>query len=261
MTVRFRQLLPFHPSIGKIKRNHQTIATSGGTSDMQQVTQGFGISFFGVFFFIIVLVIVLYVYISKTMKNRRERVDTPFEEIDGGRPLFQIDFKSRKTRIVALSLITVIAVASIAVLGQMPVHRTNIEHTDPLGDVADADVDIVNIKSYLNGTDLYLQLTVAGNIVETNATVRYQYNINIVGKRVTDTEGHLYGFTFENGSMGVSTYTSNSFVSGDTLTIVTPISTLLPGVYMIGLEAHAQTVYGQDYTAEDRDGEIAHLLF
>jgi hypothetical protein len=61
--------------------------------------------------------------------------------------------------------------------------------------------------------------------------------------------------------MGVSSYTTRSYVTGDTLTIVTPITTLFPGDFMIGLEAYTQTVYDQDYTPEDRDGEIAHLLF
>lgn len=169
---------------------------------------------------------------------------------------------SIKTRLIAVLIIIVVAVSGIVVIGQMPVNRTNIEHSDPLGDVTDANIDIVLIKSYLNGTNLYLQMTVASEIVKTNATFAYQYSILVIAEGISEgSNAFEYLLSYVNGSLTESPYSPCSYVNGTTLTIVVPISMIRQGDYMTGLEGFADNSLERDLTVSDRDGEVAHLWF
>ena len=50
---------------------------------------------------------------------------------------------------VVLVLIVILLFTALAYsYGTEPVHRTNITHTDEVGDVEDPDIDIVKIRSY-----------------------------------------------------------------------------------------------------------------
>ncbi len=229
---------------------------------MQQSTQGSTIAVFLLIPFLILTAVLIIYVVRKVVKSRLDNPREPFEQTEGRKVVHLLRNTSPKTRLAAMVIIIIVTITGVVVVGQQPVHRTNIVHSDLYGDVTDADIDIVEIRSYLNGTELYLQLTVDGNIVESNATITYQYKIIVVVKGVADdSSASIYMLTYENGSMGVSSYSSCSFVHGATLTIVIPISTIIHGRYMIGLEGWAQTPFEQDLTPEDRDGEVAHLLF
>lgn len=229
----------------------------------QQGTQGGTIvlSFF-IPFLIVVVLVTTYV-VRKVVRNRLGRPNEPFEHAEKRTVVHRLKTSSFKARLIAALIIIVVAVAGIAMIGQMPVNRTNIEHSDPVGDVTDPNIDIVLIKSYLNGTDLYLQMTVAGKIVVTNSTIGYLYKLIIVAKGVSeDASAHVYTLSYDNGSMELSSFSDSvrPYVNGSTLTLVVPISILVQGDYMIGLEGAAMA-YGADYTAEDRNGQVAHLWF
>ncbi len=227
----------------------------------QQTTPGIIIPLF-IFIPLLVVVAVVAIYlVQKALKNRLENAREPFGHAEKRTIVHLLKMSSFKTRLIAAVIIIVIAVSAITVIGQMPVNRTNIDHSDPVGDVTDPKIDIVLIKSYLNGTDLYLQMTVAGEIVVTNATIGYQYKLIIVAKGVSeDASAHIYALSYDNGSMETSSFSARPHVNGSTLTIVVSISILVQGDYMIGLEGVAEGL-GADYTAEDRDGQVAHLWF
>lgn len=210
---------------------------------------------------VLLLVVVLVYYILRRfLKNMRDRIDEPFESTEGRTTISQLRARLPRTRFLAAAVLLIVVVPSTIVVGQMPVNRTNIEHSDPVGDVSNSNIDIVQIRSYLNGTDLYLELTVAGNIVEINKTTLYQYRLTIVTRSVEAEAGiAVYQITYENGS--VSGYSAQAFVKGDTLTLVVSINTIAPGYYMIGLEGRAQTASEQDTTSLDRSSEVAHFLF
>lgn len=229
----------------------------------QQTTPGMTIPLlFFIPFLILVAMLTIYI-VRKVVKNRLENLKEPFDYAEKRTILHRLRTSSFKTRLIAALIIIVVAVSGIVMIGQMPVNRTNIEHSDPVGDVTDPNIDIVRIKSYLNGTDLYLQMTVAGEIMVTNASIGYQYKLIIVAKGVSeDASAHIYTLSYDNGSMDLSSFSSlaRPYVNGSTLTIVVPISILVQGDYMIGLEGAAMA-HGADYTAEDRNGQVAHLWF
>jgi hypothetical protein len=227
----------------------------------QQTTPGMIIPLFIFIPLLIVIVLVTMYIVQKVVKTRLANATEPFEHGEKRTIVHLLKTSPFKTRLIAASIIILVAVSGITVIGQMPVNRTNIQHSDPAGDVADPNIDIVLIKSYLNGTDLYLQMTVAGEIVETNSTVGYQYKLIIVAKGLSeDAHAHIYALSYDNGSMEISSASAHPYVNGSTLTIVVPISILVQGDYMIGLEGAAMGL-GADYTTEDRDGQVAHLWF
>ncbi|MDF1538414.1 MAG: hypothetical protein P1Q69_05890 [Candidatus Thorarchaeota archaeon] len=229
---------------------------------IQQGTPTVTISLFSFIPFLILIAVLIIYAARKAMKNRSDNPREPFEQTEERKLSDHLRMTSLKTRFTAMVIIIIVAIVGVIVVGQQPVHRTNIVHSDLPGDVTDADIDIVEIRSYLNGTELYLQLTVDGNIVESNATITYRYEIIVVAKGLSDdSSAYVYVLSYENGSMGVSSYSSRSYVDGATLTLVIPISTLIHGSYMIGLEGCTLTPFEEDFTPEDRDGEVAHLLF
>lgn len=65
-----------------------------------------------------------------------------------------------RIKILAIIAITVVASSGIIIIGQLPVHRTNNQNSDIEGDVTDSNIDIVLIKSYLEGDYIALQMKV-----------------------------------------------------------------------------------------------------
>ncbi|MDF1537947.1 MAG: hypothetical protein P1Q69_03500 [Candidatus Thorarchaeota archaeon] len=218
------------------------------------------VSLYFVIPFILLALILVYYGIRKVLRARRDKIDGPFEHTEGRTTLFQLTARLPRTRVLAVIVLVIIAVPSIVIVGQQPVHRTEIEHTDPEGDVTDPDIDIIQIKSYLNGTDLFLELTVAGSIVETSGEIGYLYRLEIITKGLAADIGIVtYRVTFENGTVtGYSTY---GYVKENTLTIVVSIYTLRDVSYMVGLEGKAQSYFEADETLPDRNGTVAHLWF
>ncbi len=237
---------------------------------LQETTQGGTTLVPFIFIPFLVLVVSLLIYkLWKAVKARIDRSEDPFEQAERTEEVTHLlRVSSRKTRLIAALIIMSVAVAGIVVVGRQPVHRTDIEHTDTLGDVIDADIDIIGIRSYLNGTELYLQMTVAGRIV--TDTTRYQYEMLVIAKSLdggdhiitNGSSGHIYAlFAYMNGSVAPSLYSPRSHADGSTLTIAVSLSMFSSGSYMIGLEGIAKNGLEQDYTPEDRDSEIPRLLF
>ncbi|MHA2322985.1 MAG: hypothetical protein ACXACG_15205, partial [Candidatus Thorarchaeota archaeon] len=84
------------------------------------------------------------------------------------------------------------------------------------------------------------------------------YRINVVA-RGTDLDSHIYSCAYQNGVVGQ--YGFDVEVENSTLRIFFPLTAFISDSYMIGLEGVAQSPFEDDLTPEDRDSNIARLLF
>jgi hypothetical protein len=169
-----------------------------------------------------------------------------------------------RTRGLASLLLVILVITAIFVIGRVPVHRTNITHTDPEGDVSNPDCDIVRIKSFLDRKNIVIEMMVAGRI-NNNTTASqysypYEYRVTIVAKMVDDDEAHIYVIRYKNGSLGPAS-DARAVTENDTLTIFFPLSEFVSGSYMIGLEGWASDYNWVDRTPSDRNATVARLLF
>jgi hypothetical protein len=160
----------------------------------------------------------------------------------------------KRTKIIVV--LVIVMIPSIIVIGRIPVHRTKIEHLDLRGDVTDLDCDIIQIRSYLIGNDIALEMMVAGRI---NISSTYLYRLTIVAKGIDDDSAHIYALTCKDGT--VSQFDLSVSTENDTMTIFFPLTQFISDSYMIGLEGTATNVHETDYTMEDRNGTVARLLF
>jgi hypothetical protein len=165
----------------------------------------------------------------------------------------------KRTILVVVMIIVVLLGTSI--IGNLPVHRTNIVHTDPLGDVSDPDFDIVQICSYAERDNIVLELAVAGEIqiLEGSSGPTFLYRIIVVARGL-ETNPHIYACTFD-GEV-IKQYGFDYEVENSTLRIFFPFTAFVHDSFMIGLEATTGSPRAeQDLTLEDRDLPIARLLF
>ena len=160
----------------------------------------------------------------------------------------------KRTRIIVI--LVIVFIPSIIVIGRIPVHRTIIEHSDLRGDVSDPDCDIIQIRSYLTGNDIAVEMTVAGRI---NISSTYLYRLTIVARGIDDDSAHIYALTCKDGI--VSQFDLSVSTENDTMTIFFPLTQFISDSYMIGLEGWATNVSEIDMTMEDRNGTVARLLF
>jgi hypothetical protein len=161
---------------------------------------------------------------------------------------------------VFLTIVTITLGTSI--IGNIPVHRTNILYTDPVGDVSDSDFDIIQIKSIGETSQIVLELTVAGRIqtTETASYSNFLYRVIVVARGISLEEAHIYACTF-NGE-GIQQYGFDFEVYNSTLRIFFPFTAFVHDSFMIGLEATTGSPRAeQDLTPEDRDSPIERLLF
>ncbi len=166
-------------------------------------------------------------------------------------------------KILPVVLVLSIVITSILIIGLQPVHRTTIEHSDIENDVSDSNIDIISIRSYLNESDIILQMTVLGTILNSTADSNYEYRLIIVARGVIDDRSHIYTCYYDNGTTWP--YDFQATPENNTLVIVFPLTIFLSDSYMIGLEGIA-TVSGndgveRDQTEEDRNEIVARLLF
>ncbi len=167
-----------------------------------------------------------------------------------------------RTKILASITLVVVTLSGIIVIGQLPVHRTNIEHSDVEGDVIDMNIDIILIKSYLEGNSITLQMKVVGRVMNNTSSLEYEYRIIVVARGFDDESAHIYTCFYSDGDITpnyLQAYTTN-----DTLTILFPLTAFLHGSFMVGLEGSASMSGNgveRDLTVEDRNGTIAKLLF
>ncbi|MFW9847664.1 MAG: hypothetical protein ACFFF4_00900 [Candidatus Thorarchaeota archaeon] len=159
-------------------------------------------------------------------------------------------------KIGVLTLLIIILIAGSLVVGQLPMHKTNVLHTDSLGDVSDPNIDIVEIKSYQDGSYIILEMVVAGEI---QTGENYLYRLIITARGIMNHAVHIYSCTYQNGTL--TSYTFTTGYNNSTLRIYFPLSTFASDSYMIGLEGIAQSPLEQDNTGEDREGEVTRLLF
>lgn len=163
----------------------------------------------------------------------------------------------KRTVLVVVMIIVVLLGTSI--IGNLPVHRTNIVHTDPLGDVSDPDFDIIQIKSIGEPSQIVLELTVAGRIQtpETASYPNFLYFIVVVARGISHGP-HIYSCVYDGEN--IKQYGFDFEVDNSTLRVFFPLTAFIPDSYMIGLEASAASLE-EDNTPEDRDSSIALLLF
>ena len=166
-------------------------------------------------------------------------------------------FRANQRNIYSLVLIGLVILTGVVVIGQMPIHRTNIQYTDVLGDVNNSDIDIIEIRSHQDGSNIVLELIVEGQI---QTSTNYLYSISITAKGVADTSSHIYACTFQDGQL--TSYGFDTEIDNDTLRIFFPLSAFVSDSYMIGLEGHAYSPdLEEDFTSSDRDGDVARVLF
>lgn len=165
---------------------------------------------------------------------------------------------------MALVILVILVILGISVIGGLPVHRTNIEHTDSEGDVSNPNCDIVRIKSFADGKDIVLNMMVAGRIRNSTTSSQYsypyEYRFTIAAKMLDDEEAHIYVIRYKNGALE-SCSDARALAENDTLTIFFPLSEFVSGSYMIGLEGWASDYNWVDRTSSDRNATIARLLF
>ncbi len=166
-------------------------------------------------------------------------------------------------RVLATIALIIVISSGVVIIGQLPVHRTSVEHSDMKGDVSDASIDIVQIRSYLDGSDIVLRMTVTGRIMDDTSSVRYEYRLIVVARGLIDNRSHIYTCYYANSTTWP--YPLQAFFENDTLRILFPIAVFVSDSYMIGLEGLASIMGNngieRDYTSEDRNGTVAKLLF
>ena len=172
-----------------------------------------------------------------------------------------MDARSRKIATILFS--TLVIFVGLSYVGTLPVHRISISHVDEIGDVSDPNADIVSYRSYPKNNYIVLELVVAGNIIsdpDLLISSNYMYRLTVVAKFLGNNRTHIYSCRFQDGEVG--SYFLDSEVYNGTLLIFFPFSQFIPDSYMIGLEASAYSIFGdEDLGLEDRDSQIQHLIF
>jgi len=243
--------MQFKTRVGNTMQAAETTVTVP-TSPVQQQTLGF----LSMIFIGLVLVLAL-VFLVKYLKNWKNRPEEPFESGESRSVLSFLSSKARQRPLLTLGVVAIILVPTIIVVGRAPVHRTNIDHIDPEGDVENPDIDILSVRSSLSGSNIELQMNVAGNIQNGTSC---SYKFRIVVKDIDDRLSAVYTILYYNGTLGQQYDTSLS-VENSTLTVHFPISTLHPDHYMVGLESSAFTLSETDKTESDWNRTIARLWF
>jgi hypothetical protein len=235
------------------------VTTAVTTTEVEPQSQ---IAIVGVLFTIFVVVLIVTYILNRYRRNWKEgAIEEPFESVDERSIWSFLRSKLPRTRVLALIIIVVIGIPSIMFIGRMPVHRTNITHTDPEGDVSDSNCDIVQITSYRDGIYVAVEMQVAGSIQENNDFLPYGYWLIIVLRGIEEghTDSHTINFYYENRT--VSEPGLPVSVENDTLRLLVPFSRFNPDSYMIGLEGAASNGLEEDLTPVDRNGTVARLLF
>ncbi|MHA1907165.1 MAG: hypothetical protein ACW98Y_07710 [Candidatus Thorarchaeota archaeon] len=165
--------------------------------------------------------------------------------------------KLPRTHILIVIVLATLFLSSFLIIAQSPVHHTDIEYSDALGDASDPDVDIIRLRSYREDQNIVLEMTVAGQI---QTSSNHLYRITIVAKGIADDNSHVYSCTFIDGEL--TAFDFDTEVDNDTLRIYFPLSAFIMDSYMIGLEGDTDAPgLGEDFTGLDRDGEVSRFLF
>ena len=165
-----------------------------------------------------------------------------------------------KKQVSILVTALIILLIGVPIIGQLPVHKTNILYSDAQGDVPDPDFDIIQIKSYAQFQYIVLELTVAGLIQTPDTEASYSdfiYRINVVAIGI-DRHCHIYSCAYQDGV--ITQYGFDVEIENSTLRIFFPLTAFISDSYMIGLEGVAQYAFGEDLTPEDRDSKLVRLL-
>jgi hypothetical protein len=155
-----------------------------------------------------------------------------------------------------LAILATFLIVGFLIVGQIPIHNTSILHTDDMGDVSDQNIDIVEIRSYLDGSYVVLEMVVSGEI---QTSTNYTYRLTITARGIVNSDVHIYSCTYENGTL--TSYAFNTAFNNNTLRVYFPLSAFASDSYMIGLEGNAHSSGEEDNTGEDRESDVSRLLF
>ena len=169
-----------------------------------------------------------------------------------------------KIVLILIIILTILTILSLTNSSSQPTHRTDIYHPDPVGDVSDPDIDIIQLGSYEEEGNIVLSLTVDGSIqYKGNPNDQndgsYRYEFRIVARNENDQDLFIYTIIYTEGQ--VQNYNIDSRNSIDTLRIYFNKDIFHSNTYMIGLEATAYSpaIYKaeMDITSADRDRPIS----
>jgi len=223
------------------------------------------ISLFGVLFIIVILALVIIYVLKRYMGNWRERtIEEPFDSTDEQSLWSFLRSKLPRTRVLTLIIIIVIGIPSILFIGHIPVHRTNITHSDPEGDVSDSNIDIIQLCSYRTGNDIAFEITVAGKIRNVTDSSPYpdpyDYRITIITRKPNEESTPAYKISYTNGTLGLQ-YRTTARLENNTLTIFLPLHEIISGYYIVDIKGTARTYTETDTTEPDWNRPVARLLF
>jgi hypothetical protein len=228
------------------------------------------IGFLGILFAIIISALVIAYALKWYLHDWREKaIEEPFEPAEDLSIWSFLRSKLPRRRVLAVIIIVVIGIPSIIFIGHMPVHRTNITHTDPEGDVSDPNSDIIRLSSNRTGNVIVIEMTVAGEIrnktdyspnPDSPSRASYEYGISIIAKKPNEDQIRIHYIDYDYGVLDRD-YNTSAHVENDTLTIYFPMYEFISGYYMIGLEGRTKTYTVDDTTGSDRDRPVARLLF
>ncbi len=122
-----------------------------------------------------------------------------------------------------------IVLAILATLAWIPTHRNVISIRDPDEVGIPDDYDALLLEGRIEGDSFQIELVVAGTIQESG------YNVNVVGRGPPYPEPHIYRLEYESGVE--ENYGIPVAKDGNTLRFTFPMSLLLEGAYIVGLEA------------------------
>ncbi len=140
----------------------------------------------------------------------------------GGRPL--------RRRATIAGFATVVILLTLASLAWNPVHRSPIRIDDPLEDDIPPDYDAILLQARMDGDTFVITLTVEGTVQAS------RYIVNVVGRDPGLQERpHIYKLEYVDGEE--RSYGIPATREADVLTFLFPLSLLIEGAYIVGLEA------------------------
>ncbi len=133
-------------------------------------------------------------------------------------------------RATIAGLAAAVILLTLASVAWNPVHRPSVRIQDPLEDDIPPDYDAVLLQGWMDGDTFAITLTVEGTVQSS------LYIVNVVGRDPGPQERpHIYKLEYMFGAE--RSYGIPATREADVLTFLFPLSLLIEGAFIVGLEA------------------------